>query len=158
MVKMKFCKKGFGERSYSSLERALRGEEDNGDNELFGGKRERRRWCDGGVMVVVVVGMKEEMEERMVEELVAEKGGDGEESGRPWEGKGAAAVCCLLEEERRKKNKREGKKGGCYIRGKMIITILPFPYLESYPDILFFLFSNFSLRSDASLTRLRPGI
>ena len=28
MVKMKFWKRGFGERSYISLERALRGEED----------------------------------------------------------------------------------------------------------------------------------
>ena len=63
MVKMEFWKRGFEERSYSSLERARRGEEDgmfgggqddvdgggNGGealevNGFLGGKRGRRRW------------------------------------------------------------------------------------------------------------------
>ena len=41
--------------------------------------------------------------------------------------------CRLLLAGRRmkKENEREGKKGGGYIRGEMIITILPFPLNET---------------------------
>ena len=89
---LEFCKRDFGERSNSLLERVLRGEKDgvvrsgqggvgcgeNGGEVLevmgcFGGKMEEEDGGEDGVVVVVVVGMEEEMEGRMVEELVVAK-------------------------------------------------------------------------------------
>jgi len=88
---------------------------------LFGGKRGRRRWCGGGVMVVVVVGMEEEMEGRMVVELVEMVGGNGGESGRPWEGKGVFLllpfVGCWWRRKKKEKNERERKKWGWLYNG-----------------------------------------
>ena len=76
--KMEFWKRGFRERSYSSLERVVRGEEDGvviggqggvggggdggevgGENGLFRWKKKEEDGVGGGV---VVVGMEEEME------------------------------------------------------------------------------------------------
>ena len=69
--KMEFCKRGFGERRYSSLERALRGEAFGvivaghdgvgGGDRLFWWKKEEEDGDKVGVVVVVVVEMEEEM-------------------------------------------------------------------------------------------------
>ena len=86
---LEFCKRDFGERSNSSLERARRGEEDGmvvggqggvcgggeggeggGGNGLSWWKKEKKDGVVVDVMVVVIVGMEEEMEGRMVEKLV----------------------------------------------------------------------------------------
>ena len=130
--RLKFCKKGFGERRVDPLERARRGEEDDvivggqdgvygggdggegGDgNGLFGGKEEEEEGEEDGVVVVVVVGMKEEMEGRMVEELVEEVRGDGGESGRPrrearWFWAAGGRWLLVEKKEERKMKEREG--------------------------------------------------
>jgi len=118
---MEFWKRGFGERSYSSLERVFQGEkddvivegqsgegdggdgrEDGGEDGFLGGKRGRRRWrncccCWNGGENGGVVG--------------SEGGGGG---SRPREATLAVFWGCrwwlAIGEERRKKMKeREGK-------------------------------------------------
>ena len=130
---LEFCKRDFGERSNSSLERALRGEEDGvvgggqgavggggygGEalevNGFLGGKEEEEDDGDG----VVVVGMVEEMEERKVEELEMKVVEELEKVAGHGKARGCFYGCHLLagnkegEEENMKEREEES---GVYI-------------------------------------------